>query len=213
MATDALILFATGSSISVEYAATCRRLGVAIAAGISNREGPSYLPETIPILGVADVPADLLSVACLCPLFTPGNRIAAVREAAQLGFDFPRSLIDPTAIVADDLEAGGGSFVNAGVIIGAATSLGGHVVVNRGASIGHHARLADFASIGPGAILAGHVRIGRGAMVGAGAIILPGITVGEGAVVGAGSVVTRDVAAGDKVMGSAARPVGSERAP
>jgi sugar O-acyltransferase (sialic acid O-acetyltransferase NeuD family) len=209
MIQDGLVLFATGSSIAVEYAATCRRLGLAIAAGISNREGPSYLPEAVAIVSAAAIPPALLSCPWLCPLFSPANRRVAVREAVELGFDSPRSLVDPTAIVADDLEMGGGSFVNAGVIVGAATSFGAHVVVNRGASIGHHVRLDDIASIGPGAILAGHVRVGAGAMIGAGAIILPGLAIGEGAVVGAGSVVTRDVEAGGKVMGAAARPVGS----
>ena len=218
MAQDALVLFATGSSIAVEYAATCRRLGLAIAAGISNRDGPSCLPEAIAVMTAARFPPTLISCPCLCPLFTPANRMIAVREAMQLGFEFPRSLIDPTAIVADDLEVGGGSYVNAGVIIGASTVLGAHVVVNRGASIGHHARLDDFASIGPGAILAGHVRVGAGAMVGAGAIILPGLTIGENAIVGAGSIVSRDVPAEGKVMGVAARLVetaglGVSRAP
>jgi hypothetical protein len=121
MAQDALVLFATGSSIIVEYAATCRRLGLPIAAGISNRDGPGYLPEAIAVLEAARVPPALLSCPCLCPLFTPANRMVAVREALQLGFEFPRSLIDPTAIVADDLEMAGGSYVNAGVIIGAST--------------------------------------------------------------------------------------------
>ncbi len=209
MVQDALVLFATGSSIIVEYAATCGRLGLPVAAGISNRDGPGYLPAAIAAMDAAGFPPALLSCPCLCPLFSPANRMIAVREAAQLGFAFPRSLIDPTAIVADDLAVGGGSYVNAGVIVGAATMFGAHVVVNRGASIGHHARLDDFVSVGPGAILAGHVRVGAGAMVGAGAIILPGCSIGEGAVVGAGSVVTRDVEAGDTVMGAAARPVRS----
>jgi sugar O-acyltransferase (sialic acid O-acetyltransferase NeuD family) len=204
---EAFVLFATGSSLSVEYAATCRRMGLAIAAGISNRDGPGYLPKEIAIVDAARIPHALLSLSCLCPLFTPANRRVAVDEAMRSGFGFRRSLIDPTAIVADDLEVGAGSFVNAGAIIGAATIFGAHVVVNRGASIGHHARLDDFASIGPGAILAGGVQVGAGAMVGAGAIVLPGLSIGEGAVVGAGSVVTRDVEPGARVIGTAARAV------
>jgi len=203
------VLFATGSSMAVEYAATCRRLGLAIAAGVANREGPSYLPAGIALAKAEGIAPELLAYPCLCPLFTPANRAVAVREAHALGFEFPRHLVDPTAIVADDLDIGGGSFVNAGVVIGAAASFGAHVVVNRSASIGHHVRLDDFVSIGPGAILAGHVRVGAGAMIGAGAIVLPGCRIGEGAVVGAGSIVTRDVDSGDKVMGTAARPVRS----
>jgi sugar O-acyltransferase (sialic acid O-acetyltransferase NeuD family) len=199
------VLFGTGSSIAVDYAATCRRLGIVLAAGVANRNGPVHLPANVEIVAVAQIPDSLLATPCLCPLFTPANRRIAVEEAAGLGFRFPSSLIDSTAIVADDLETGGGCFVNAGVIVGACTRLGAHVVVNRGASIGHHGRIGDFASLGPGAILTGEVDVGAGAMIGAGAIVLPGRSIGEDAVVGAGSVVTRDVPAGGRVMGIAAR--------
>ena len=207
MATDSFVLFATGSTISVEYAATCRRLGFTLAAGVANRDCPSHLPADVEILGPSQVSESLLNVPCLCPLFTPANRRLAVREATDLGFRFPSALIDPTAIVADDLAIGGGSFINAGVVVGACTTLGAHVIVNRSSSIGHHGRLEDFASLGPGVILAGHVTVGSGAMIGAGAIVLPGVSIGENAVIGAGSIVTRDVPAGATLRGQAARLV------
>lgn len=207
MGEGALVLFGTGSSLLVDYAATCRRLGLKLSGGVANRDGPSYLPADVEAVSVDAIPDALLAAPCLCPLFTPANRRLAVQEASRLGFRFPFSLIDPTAVVADDFETGGGCFLNAGVIIGACTSLGAHVVVNRAASIGHHGRIGDFASIGPGATLTGHVTLGAGAMIGAGAIILPGVTIGENAIVGAGSIVTRNVPAGGKVMGAAARLV------
>jgi hypothetical protein len=205
MAEGALVLFGTGSSLLVDYVATCRRLGLTLAGGIVNRDGPSYLPADVEAVQATEVPDALLTTPCLCPLFTPANRRVAVQEASRLGFQFPSSLIDPTAVIADDFETGGGCFLNAGVIVGACTSLGAHVIVNRAASIGHHGRIGDFASLGPGAILTGHVTLGAGAMIGAGAIILPGLTIGENAIVGAGSIVSRDVPAEGKVMGVAAR--------
>jgi sugar O-acyltransferase (sialic acid O-acetyltransferase NeuD family) len=204
---QSFVFFATGSSISSDYAASCRRLGVKIAAGIANRAGPSFLPADVPILGPGEIDTTLLATPCICPLFTPSNRRIAAQEALQLGFAFGASLIDPTAIVADDLEDGGGCFLNAGVIIGACTVLGSQVVINRGASIGHHGRIGDYASLGPGAILAGEVTVGAGAMIGAGAIVLPQMTIGEGAIVGAGAIVTRPVPPGAKVMGQAARAI------
>ncbi len=205
-AAGSFVLFGTGSAISADYAATCRRLCIPLAAGIINREGPAYLPPGVPIIPASQVPEQLLATPCLCPLFTPANRRVAVEEATRGGFRFPSSLVDPTAILADDVEMGGGCFINAGAIVGACTRFGGQVVVNRGASIGHHGIIGDFASLGPGVILTGGVRVGAGAMIGAGAIVLPGLSIGENAVVGAGSVVTRDVPSGGRVLGVAARP-------
>lgn len=215
MAEGSFVLFGTGSSLLVEYVQTCRRLGLTLAAGVSNRDGPSYLPADVGAFVPEEISEALRATPCLCPLFTPANRRIAVREASRLGFRFPSSLIDPTAIVADDFETEGGCFVNAGVTIGACTKLGAQVVVNRSASIGHHGRLGDFVSLGPGAILAGHVRVGAGAVIGAGAIVLPSLSIGENAIVAAGSIVSRDVPAGAKVMGMAARIVeaGEAKAP
>ena len=52
------------------------------------------------------------------------------------------------------MEAGPGSYVNAGCSLGSGSVLGAFVFVNRGASLGHHARLGPFVSIGPGVVLA-----------------------------------------------------------
>ncbi len=200
------LLFGIGSAIAVDYAETCRRLGHRITAGIANRGQATDLGET-PVLAPIDLTAELRELPCLTPLFTPANRFVAVTEARALGLHFPVPLIDPTATIAQDFRAGGGSFVNAGVVIGAYTSIGEHVVINRAATVGHHGRIEDYASLGPGAILAGEIFVGRGAMIGTGAIVLPGRRIGEHAIVGAGAVVTADVEPYTKVRGSAASVV------
>lgn len=201
------ILFGIGSAIVVEYVETCRRLGRTVLLGVENRETRRLLPRDITVTSPDRIDAALLGVPALVPLFTPANRAVAVEEAITVGLGFPEPLIDPTAIVAADFFAGGGSFINAGVIVGGCTALGMHVVINRGASVGHHGQLGDFCSIGPGAILAGEVTVGPGAMIGAGAVVLPGLTIGAHAVIGAGAVVTADVPAGAKMLGVKARAV------
>ena len=204
---SSFILFGVGSAIVVEYVETCRRLDRKVVLGVENRETRRLLPRDIMVTSPERIDAALLGVPALVPLFTPANRAVAVEEAIAVGLDFPESLIDPTAIVAGDFFAGGGSFINAGVIVGACTTLGMHVVINRGASIGHHGRIGDFCSLGPGAILAGEVTVGHGAMIGAGAIVLPGLTIGAHAVIGAGAIVTVDVPPGTKMLGVKARAV------
>ena len=204
-----IVLFGIGSAIVVEVIESCRRAGQPVAAYIHNREAPHFLPGDLVATAVAEMSSELRLCDCICPLFTPANRFTAVSEAQELGFAFRTYLIDPTAIVASDLRVGGGSFVNAGVIIGAATTLGQNVVVNRGASLGHHNEIDDFVSIGPGAVLAGQIGVGRGSMIGTGAIIGPGVKIGANAIVGAGALVLRDVPDHHKVFGSPARVLDS----
>ena len=102
---------------------------------------------------------------------------------------------------------GEGTYVNAAVAIGGATTIGAFAFINRGSSIGHHVEIADFVSIGPGATIAGSVRIGRGAVIGAGAVILPAVEIGRNAVVSAGAVVRDAVADHCLVAGNPAQVV------
>jgi UDP-3-O-[3-hydroxymyristoyl] glucosamine N-acyltransferase len=200
-----VVLFGIGSPIVVEYVETCLRLGWSIAAGVKNRDGEVYFEDSSRIVEAVGIDKTLIADPCLCPLFTPANRAAATREAAAAGFRFEVAMIDPSAIVASTTRIGGGSYVNAGVVLAASASISRHALINRRASIGHHVRVGDFASIGPGAIIGSLSVVEHGAMIGAGAIVLPKVTIGAFAVVGAGAVVTRDVLACVKVVGNPAR--------
>lgn len=158
-----------------------------------------------PIVCAEDLTSELLALPLLVPLFTPGHRHTAAREAARLGLSNPFRLIDPSVAAPRRLDLGASSYVNAGCSLGSGSSFGEFVLVNRGASIGHHVHLGAFVSVGPGAVIAGHVTVGTGSMVGAGATILPCTTVGDNAVVAAGAAVTRDVPDGCLVAGHPAR--------
>lgn len=204
-----VIFFGIGSPIVVEYVETCRRLGWAIVAAIKNRSDDAHFEDQTKILTVGTITSELMACSCWCPMFTPANRAQATREAKALGFQFEQALVDPTAITCATSHVGGGSFVNAGCIIGASGSISRHVLINRGAVIGHHVKIGDYVSIGPGAIVGGLAMMERGAMIGTGAILLPKVKIGEFAVVGAGALVTRDVPPGTKVIGNPARVIES----
>ena len=201
-----VVLFAIGSPIVAEYAETCRRLGVTIAAAVRNRPGPVFFRDERVVADAADL-APVSGWSCFCPLFTPRNRFIATAEATELGWSFAGALIDPTAVVASSAVIGPGGYVNAGCVLGAELTLRENVLVNRAAAIGHHVEIGAFASVGPGVVVGGLVTIGTGAMLGAGAVILPRVNVGAHAVVGAGAVVVRDVPAHGKVIGNPARIV------
>jgi len=202
-----IVLFGIGSPIVVEYVETCRRLGWPIVAAVKNRDGEVHFDDPRRIVGPRPAAPGMPAQHCFCPMFTPANRAAATREAQALGFRFETALIDPYAITASTSHVAGGSFINAGCIVGAEVSMARHALINRGATIGHHVRIGECASVGPGAIVGGLAVVERGAMIGSGAIILAKVKIGAFAVVGAGAVVTRDVPNGMRVVGNPARPL------
>ena len=203
-AARSIVLYAVGSPLAAEVEETCRRLQIAIVAGVKNVAGAHYLLNDCVLRELAKLDAAHLEIPCIIPLFSPSNRYKATVEATARGFTIAPPLIDPTAILASSTVVGIGSYINAGTVIGAAAHIDKHVVINRSCSIGHHADIGFMASIGPAAVLAGQVRIGRGAMIGAGAIILPKIEIGAGCVIGAGAVVTKNISAGSLAVGNPA---------
>lgn len=203
-----IILFAVGSALTAEFEESCDAIGARIEAWISNWDGPHFSRCADRVIAANKLTdTQKLSARFLCPLFRPGNRRLAVMEALAAGLTPSDALVDPRGVVARSTTFGLGTYVNAGVAIGAAGQIGEWVIVNRSASIGHHAKIGNYVSIGPGAITAGEVQIGEGAMLGAGCIIVPQIKIGTNAVVGAGSVVTKDVPDDVLVFGNPAKIV------
>ena len=133
-------------------------------------------------------------------------RLALGAEYGALGWRFP-AIIDPHAIVADDVVLGEGSYVAAGAVVQPGARIGSQVIINTGAIVEHDCRVADGVHMCPRACLAGHAEVGRGAWVGAGALVREGVKVGAGAFVGIGALVVADVEPGWMVYGHPARPI------
>jgi sugar O-acyltransferase (sialic acid O-acetyltransferase NeuD family) len=208
----AVVLFGGGSSMIVDVEESCARLGLDIAAIVKNVEGPDHALARARIIRADHVGPALTSCPYMVPIFTPGHRLAAHREAGARGFGEATAIVDPTAVVATSAVIGAGTYVNAGAVIAGAAKIGTFVFINRSASIGHHVEVDDFASIGPGAVLCGEVRLSRGAVVGAGAVVLPAVAVGSNAVVAAGAVVRESVPDHCLVAGNPARVVKTDYA-
>ncbi len=60
----------------------------------------------------------------------------------------PTAIIDPSAIIADDVKIGPFSIIGAGVEIGSGCDIASHVVINGPTRIGKNNRIFQFASIG-----------------------------------------------------------------
>lgn len=204
---ERVVVYGVGSPVLVDVEESLFRAGATLAAGVRNYEGESFLAAEARVLTPQSLTEEILSMPFLVPLFTPGHRQQAAREAESLGFKHAYSLVDPTSAVPRSLHVEPGTYINSGCSLGAQSRFGAFVFINRGVGIGHHASFDRFVSVGPGAVIAGGVTIGKGALVGAGAVVLPEISIGENAVVGAGSVVTRDVPAHCLVVGNPAKIV------
>src|SRR5580765_1264717 len=191
--TGGVVIYGTGSPLLVDVEESLFRAGILVRAGVQNYPGATFLSGHITAFTPGAMPDDIKACPFVVPLFTPGNRQQAAREAERLGFTQALSLIDPSVAVPRVVRFDPGLYINAGCTLGAASDFGPFVFINRGDGIGHHARFAPFVSVGPGAVIGGQVTIGKGSVIGAGAVVLPTITIGENAVVGAGAVVTRDV--------------------
>jgi sugar O-acyltransferase (sialic acid O-acetyltransferase NeuD family) len=204
---ESVVLYGVGSPVVADVEVSLARAGCRLAAGVRNVPGNVWLENPNTIVDASELPPDLLRLPFLVPLFTPGHRQHAMKEAYRAGFTNPYVLVDPTAAVPPRWTPGAGTFVNGGCAIGAAARVADFVFINRGASIGHHSVVEAFASIGPGVVIAGQVTVGKGACLGAGAVVLPTMTIGANAVVGAGAVVTCDVPDHTLVVGHPAKVV------
>jgi hypothetical protein len=96
----------------------------------------SWVLDRSKLLALDSVTDQIKARPFLVPLFTPGNRQAAAREAAGRGFGRPFTLIDPTLPQSTSFQAAPGTYLNAGCTLGAAGRCEDYVFVNRGASWG-----------------------------------------------------------------------------
>jgi sugar O-acyltransferase (sialic acid O-acetyltransferase NeuD family) len=194
-------LFGVRSPISVEFEETCHRLGIDLAFGLSVSGTPRMIDMT-KVVDLKNIDALDNSIRITACAFSPKRRQELINLAAKYGFELAEPLIDPTVITPRSFRADVGSFLNAGVVIGAVTSIGQNVLINRSASIGHHCRIDDFVSIGPRAVLAGNIKVGRMSIIGAGAVIQPDVSIGDGVIVAAGTVVRKNVPDNSLISGN-----------
>lgn len=105
----------------------------------------------------------------------------------------PLTLVDPTAIVAEDVVIEEGAQILAGVIINCGAQIGKNTIINSGAIVEHDCVIGNHVHVAPGVTLSGSVIIGDESHIGTGASVIQGIKIGKKVIVGAGAVVIRDV--------------------
>jgi len=116
------------------------------------------------------------------------------------GFNIP-VIIHPTAIISDNMEIDGGSFVNAGAIINAKAQIMTGSIINTGAIIDHEVIIGKFCHIAPGVCISGRTKVGNHSFIGTGASVIDKISIGNNVIIGAGSIIIKDIESETKVVG------------
>ena len=209
---EPIVVFGAGGHAKV-VAQTLRRLRSFELLGFIDEVDPARKGEPFggaTILGGREVLGALLGrgVRAMAIAFGANDaRLQRSLEMAALGFAFP-TLVDPEAVVADDVPTGAGTYIAAGAVVQPGASLGNQVIVNTGAIVEHDCRVGDGVHLCPRSCLAGHVKVGCCTWIGAGALVRDRIEIGDKSFIGIGGLVLADVPSGILAHGHPARHIG-----
>jgi sugar O-acyltransferase (sialic acid O-acetyltransferase NeuD family) len=121
----------------------------------------------------------------------------------DLGFHTP-NIIDPTAVVASQIEMGSGNFISKNAVVNSYCHIGNNVIINTSSIVEHNSFVHDNVHIAPGAVVCGNVEIRNNSFIGANSVIKNGIKIGKNVTIGAGSVVLNDVKSNSVLFGNPA---------
>ena len=121
-----------------------------------------------------------------------GLRAGIFERFKREGYIF-KTLVDPQAWIAAEVDLAEGVQLLAGSLVQSGTKIAENSIINSGAIVEHDCRIGKHVHIATGAVLCGQVEIDDRAHIGAGATLIQCVKIGEASVVGAGSVVTREL--------------------
>lgn len=172
-------------------------------------DDPAKHGQTImgcPVLGAPEaVAATLGEPACfICSIGDNAARQKVVARVLDLGWT-PATIIDPSVMIAEEVEIGQGTYIGARAILSPRARIGNYVLINNHTTIGHDCIIEDFAQVAPGGRVSGFSVLKEGALLGANAVIAQGRTLGRFATLGASSFAMTNIPDGATAIGVPAR--------
>ncbi|MGQ9574334.1 MAG: NeuD/PglB/VioB family sugar acetyltransferase [Thermoguttaceae bacterium] len=213
---DATIVVLGAAGTGLSMAGTVKRTGSLRAAGFLD-DDPAKQGRTFcgyPVLGGlaawSALPEDWLFLSSLYGARKTPQFHNLVRS---LGIPEERwaIVVDPRAVVGDEVLLGNGSFVGPGCVLEPMVRLGRWCALLGNVFLGHHTCLKEYVLCANSASLAGAVTVEDACFIGANATVREHARIGAGAVVGMGSVVLHDVGPGQIVAGNPARPLAAKQ--
>lgn len=191
-----IVLIGYGGHAS-SVADSIRQQGVYEIIGYTDKEPPKEKTD-YPYLGTDHMLKDVFGKGVVCAAIGVGYlgglnvRDMLYKMAKDLGFQLP-PIIDRTAILADNIRVGEGTYIGKGAIINAKSSIGKMCIINSGAIVEHESQVKEFSHVSVKAVLCGNVKVEDHAFIGANATVIQGIRIGGYSKIGAGSTILKNV--------------------
>lgn len=189
-----------------EVAWLAKRCGRLVKGFLDNTpEKQGTLISNLPVLGFLDTCQQYSDCEFIIAIGSPRARKKILETYFTNTGLFFATLIDPTAIVGDNINIQEGVMICAGSILTVDVQVGRHCIVNTNAVLSHGVTLGDFVTIAPNTSISGDVTIGNMVEIGANATVREKTCIADGAMVGMGAVVTKHVLDAQMMVGNPAR--------
>jgi sugar O-acyltransferase (sialic acid O-acetyltransferase NeuD family) len=120
------------------------------------------------------------------------------------------AIVDPSAILGEDIIIGRGSIIAPNSIITTDVVIGECATINSVVTIAHNSRIGDLFNAAPGVNISGNVTIGNRVTVGTNSAIREKIHVTDDVIIGMGAIVTKNLNTPGVYVGCPARKMKKE---
>ena len=120
------------------------------------------------------------------------SRWTLADKMRQQGYSF-KTIVHPSAFIAEGVVLEEGVQVMAGVIIQTDTHIGQDTIINSGALVDHDCEISERCHLAPRVVCSGGVKVKAGTHLGTGSIVIENRIIGPHSIIAAGSIIYKDI--------------------